>query len=90
MCPYGDFDTMLKTLVGQLEKGPYMLGERFSAADLLWGLSLNWMTGFKLVPETPVIMDYVGRIKARPSFATVTEADAKLMAEHTAAANKGA
>ncbi|HTJ65515.1 MAG TPA: glutathione S-transferase family protein [Alphaproteobacteria bacterium] len=88
MCPYGDFDTMLTTLVRQLEKGPYILGDRFSAADLLWGLSLNWMTGFKLMPELPVIMDYVGRIRARPSFAKVTEADAKLMAEHTAAAKK--
>jgi glutathione S-transferase len=90
MCPYGDFDTMLNTLVGQLEKGSYILGDRFSAADLLWGLSLNWMTSFKLVPEMPVIMEYVGRIKARPSFAKVTEADAKLAAEHEVAAKKGA
>ena len=36
MCPYGDYDTMLKALVDQLGKGPYMLGERFSAADVLW------------------------------------------------------
>jgi len=36
MCPYGDYDTVLKTLVDQLAKGPYMLGERFSAADVLW------------------------------------------------------
>ncbi len=89
MCPYGDFDTMLNTLVGQLEKGPYMLGDRFSAADLLWGLSLTWMTGFKLVPELPVVMDYIGRIKARPSYAKVTEADAQLAAEQAAAANMG-
>ena len=90
MCPYGDFDTMLNTLVGQLEKGPYILGDRFSAADLLWGLSLNWMTSFKLVPELPVVMDYIGRIKARPSFAKVSEADAKLAAEQAAAAKTGA
>jgi glutathione S-transferase len=89
MCPYGDFDTMLNTLVGQLEKGPYILGDQFSAADLLWGLSLNWMTGFKLVPELPVVTDYLGRIKGRPSFVKVTEADAQLAAEHAAAANKG-
>jgi glutathione S-transferase len=90
MCPYGDFDTMLNTLVGQLGNGPYILGDRFSAADLLWGLSLNWMTRFRLIPEMPVIMDYVGRIKARPSYAKVTEADAKLAAEHEDAAKKGA
>jgi glutathione S-transferase len=88
MCPYGDYDTMLNTLVAQLGKGPYMLGDRFSATDLLWGLSLAWMTSFKIVPELPVIMDYVARIKARPSYAKVTEADAKLSAEHEAAAKK--
>jgi glutathione S-transferase len=90
MCPYGDYDTMLNTLVAQLGKGPYILGDRFSAADLLWGLSLAWMTSFKIVPELPAIMDYVARIKARPSYAKVTEADAKLSAEHEAAAKKGA
>jgi glutathione S-transferase len=88
MCPYGDYDTMLNTLVGQLRKGPYMLGERISAADLLWGLSLRWMTGFKLVPELPEIMDYVGRLTSRPSFVRVTEADAKLQADHQAAVGK--
>jgi len=86
MCPYGDYDTMLNTLVDQLRKGPYMLGERFSAADLLWGLSLRWMTGFKLVPELPEIMDYVGRITSRQSFVRVTELDTKLQAEQQAAA----
>jgi glutathione S-transferase len=86
MCPYGDYDTMLNTLVDQLRKGPYILGERFSAADLLWGLSLRWMTGFKIVEELPEIMAYVGRIASRPSFARVTELDAKLSAEQAAAA----
>ena len=85
MCPYGDFDTMFNTLVDQLRKGPYILGERFSAADLLWGLSLRWMTGFKIVEALPEVMAYVERIASRPSFAKVTESDAKLMAEHQAA-----
>jgi glutathione S-transferase len=86
MCPYGDYDTMLNTLVGQLRQGPYILGDRFSAADLLWGLSLRWMTGFKIVEELPEIMAYIGRITSRPSFARVTELDAKLSAEQAAAA----
>jgi glutathione S-transferase len=85
MCPYGDFDTMFGTLVDQLRKGPYILGDRFSAADLLWGLSLRWMTGFKIVEPLPEIMAYVERISSRPSFAKVTDADAKLIAGHQAA-----
>jgi glutathione S-transferase len=43
MSPYGDFETMLRTLTGQLAKGPYLLGERFSAADVLgWGSHLDY------------------------------------------------
>jgi len=38
--PYGDFNTVLSTLLGQLERGPYFLGERFTALDILWGQGL--------------------------------------------------
>jgi glutathione S-transferase len=90
MVPYGDYDTMLKTLTDQLAKGPYLLGERISAADVLWGTALTWTTMFKLVPELPVIKDYIGRINARPAVGKVKELDAKLSAEHEAAAKQAA
>ena len=86
MCPYGDFDTMLNTLVGQLKTGPYMLGDRFTAADVLWGTALTWMTGFKILPELPEIIGYIGRFNSRPSVAKVGALDAELMARHVAAA----
>jgi glutathione S-transferase len=84
MSPYGDYDTMLKTLTDQLAKGPYLLGERMTAADVLWGTALAWTTAFKIVPELPVIMDYVKRLGARPSVAKVKADDARLSAEHEA------
>ena len=84
MCPYGDYDTMLKTLLDQLARGPYILGERFSAADVLWGTALTWMTGFKLLPELPAVMAYIGRVNARPSIAKVRASDAALAAAHAA------
>jgi glutathione S-transferase len=80
MCPYGDFDTMLKTLTDQLERSPYMLGDRFSVADVLWGMALAWTTGFKLVPETPEIAAYVARHNTRPAVARVKAKDAELAA----------
>jgi glutathione S-transferase len=86
MVPYGDFDTMLKTVTNQLARGPYMLGDRFSAADVLWGGALTWTTAFKIVPELPVIMDYVKRFGERPAVARVRAKDAELAAAHSAAA----
>jgi len=78
--PYGDYDTMLTTLTDQLARGPYLLGDRFSAADVLWGGALRWTTRFKLVPELPVIVDYVARVTSRPSFVRAAKIDADLLA----------
>ena len=86
MSPYGDFDTMLGTLVAQLRKGPYLLGDRFSAADVLWGGALGWTTMFGLVPDLPEIKDYVARAKARPAYERVTSRDAEWVAQHEAEA----
>jgi len=67
ICPYGDYDTMLATFTRQLRAGPWLLGERFSAADILWGTALGWITAFKLVPALPEIADYMARVNARPA-----------------------
>jgi len=80
MSPYGDFDTMLNTLVTQLAHGPWLLGDRFTAADVLWGTALAWTTGFKLVPELPEIVAYSDRVNARPAVARVKAKDAELAA----------
>ena len=82
--PYGDYDTMLKTLTDQLAKGPYLLGDRFSAADVLWGTALTWTTMFKLVPELPVITDYMARVNARPAVVRARQKDAELAAAQAA------
>ena len=79
-CPYGDYDTMLGTLLGQLARGPYLLGERFTAADVLWGNALHWMTLFKLLPELPVVTAYVERVMHRPAIVRAGEKDAALAA----------
>ena len=78
--PYGDYETMLKTLTDQLAGGPFLLGERFTAADVLWGTALRWTTMFKLVPETPVVTGYIGRVTSRPAFARAARIDADLLA----------
>jgi len=80
MSPYGDYDTTLRTLTDQLAAGPWLLGDRFTAADVLWGTALTWTTAFKLVPALPVIQSYIARWNARPSVARVKARDAELAA----------
>lgn len=83
--PYGDYDTMLNTLTGQLAKGPWLLGERFTGADVLWGTALGWTMKFGLVPTLPVLDAYVGRLNARPSVAKARAKDVELAAAQAAA-----
>jgi glutathione S-transferase len=85
MSTYGDFDTMLGTVVERLASAPYLLGDRLSAADILWGLALNWGMMFGIVPKNPVIAEYAARMAARPSSAKVAAMDAGLAAKHEAA-----
>jgi glutathione S-transferase len=83
--PYGDYETMLGALEAQLAKGPYLLGERMTAADVLWGVALNWTMMFGLVPKTEVFVSYTARMTARPAFQRVMAEDAELAAKHAAA-----
>lgn len=90
MSPYGDFDSMLGVLEAQLGAGPYILGERLSAADILWGVALGWTLAFKLVPERPAFVAYAQRMAARPAAMKVAAEDAARVAEHEAAVNRAA
>lgn len=76
--PYGDYDTMLKTLADQLAQGPWLLGERFTAADILWGTALTWTMMFGIVPELPVFKAYAERVNARPAVQRARARDAEL------------
>ena len=85
LSPYGDYNTMLGTVTEQLRKGPYLLGDRFSAVDVLWGTALGWTTAFKLVPALPEIVAYVARVQQRPAAVKAAAADAELAASLAAA-----
>lgn len=84
MMPYGDIDLTLKTVTDQLARGPYILGERFSAADVLWGAALAWITLFGVVEKTPTIAAYIERVTSRPASVKVAARDAERAAAQAA------
>ena len=84
--PYGDYDTVIQVVSDALKQGPYLLGERFTAADILWGMALAWTTSFKLVPEHPEIVAYIKRVNERPAMARAREKDEALHAGQQEAA----
>ncbi|MEI9995524.1 MAG: glutathione S-transferase family protein [Rhizomicrobium sp.] len=52
-----------------LEQGPYILGEKFSAADVLIGTTFQMFLGGPLLPKTPLLEAYVQRVVGRPAYA---------------------
>ncbi len=56
MLGYGDFDTTMNVVAKAVEKGPWLMGEQFTAADVVIGANIRWGTMFKLVPERPDVL----------------------------------
>jgi glutathione S-transferase len=80
MSPYGDYDSVINAILGQLGSGPWLLGDRFTAADVLWGSAFAWTTGFGLVRETPEMRAYIDRLNARLAIIRGREKDKELAA----------
>jgi glutathione S-transferase len=74
---FGDFDTVMEVLAEATgAASPYLLGDRFTAADVLIASTLRWGMLFKVIPERPEFAAYVGRLTERPAFKRATELDA--------------
>jgi glutathione S-transferase len=73
---WGSYEDVVSTLKTVLAKGPYLLGERFSAADVYVGAQVRWagMFGAPGLKGEKVFDDYVARLSARPAAQRVTAA----------------
>ena len=66
---WGDAQRVIDVLDAALQKGPWLLGENFSAADIVIGSGLNFgVRLFKMIPARPSFDAYLARCMARPAF----------------------
>jgi glutathione S-transferase len=75
---YGDFDTAIDVLAKAVTPGPFLMGEKFTAADVVIGSQLRWATIFKLIPERKEFTDYVARFAGRPAVKRTQAKDEQL------------
>ncbi len=74
---YGSFDRTMTVLEEALADGPWILGDAFSAADVMIGCDLYFgVHVFKIVEPRPAFSAYLDRCTARPAFARAREIDA--------------
>ena len=71
---WGDFDSAMNALEQALTPGPYVLGERFSAADVALGAVVSFALFQKRMPERPRFAAYNARIGARPACQAAAKA----------------
>jgi len=62
------FGQIAPVLTQGLEGKSFLLGEQFSAADVMVGSTLIWGQMLGLLNEYPVLAEYVGRLAGRPAF----------------------
>lgn len=67
---WGDFDLMIEVWERELEDRPWILGDEFSAADVMLGSSANFMKMFDMLPPSTTLNGYVERALGRPAFQT--------------------
>lgn len=83
---YGDFGTVMDTLERAVSAGPFVAGDRFTAADVYVGAQVGWGLRFGSIEDRPAFRDYWARIEPRPAWARANAADDALMAEAQAEA----
>ena len=72
---WGDYDLMLETLEAGLESGPWILGDPFSAADVMVGSSVVFMRQFGMLRDSSSLGAYADRCLERPGYATARALD---------------
>lgn len=65
---WGDFDSMIETFDAGLDGNEWILGEQFSAADVMLGSSAVFLRMFDMLPDSRNLSDYADRCLARPAY----------------------
>ncbi len=64
---WGTYEEMLDTISAAIGDGPWLLGDQFSMADVVFGGTVRWMVLFGMLEKRPEYMAYVERSSARPA-----------------------
>ena len=78
---YGTYADTMDALEQAVSQGPYLLGDRFSAADVYVGSQILWGLQFGTIEKRPAFEAYGARLADRPAAKRGDEIDNALMAE---------
>lgn len=76
---YGCFDDMISGAEALIGDGPFICGEKFSAADVYFGSQIAWGLQFNLLPKSKTFEKYVNSIISRSAYVRAREIDDALL-----------
>lgn len=65
---WGDFDTMIETFEAGVSGKDWLMGDKFTVADVLVGSSACFMKQFGMLPDSKALNEYAERCMARPAY----------------------
>jgi glutathione S-transferase len=86
MIGYGRLADVVATLEQAVSAGDYLVGNRFSAADVYLGAHIGWGMQFGTLEKRPAFERYWERLRTRPAAERAKALDDKLVAERQKAA----
>ena len=75
MSGYGSFERVIAVLEDAVSRGPYLVGDAFTAADLYVGSHLGFGLQFGMIARRPVFERYVAQLQARPAAGRAKQID---------------
>jgi glutathione S-transferase len=80
MVGYGSREEVIDVLERAVSQGEYLLGDKFSAADVYLGAQIGWGLQFGTIDKRPAFEAYTARILSRPASVCAREIDDALVA----------
>lgn len=78
---WGTWEAMHDTLEHAIGDGPWLLGDRFTMADVTFGGTIRWLLRFKMLEARPAITAYVDRLGERPADKAASAKNAAIIQE---------
>jgi glutathione S-transferase len=82
MAGYGSLDDVLSAIEGLLSSHDFVIGNRFTAADIYLGSHIGWGMRFGTVEKRPAFERYWERVANRPAAIRARDIDEALVAAH--------
>lgn len=79
---WGTHEAMVESMRSAIRGRSFILGDRFSMADVIFGGTIRYMLGFGMLEREAIFEDYAARLTERPALKRAEARNAAVCKEH--------